>query len=137
MSDQALPAPPAAEHRGWSRKMILWSAAFAAFLLLAAWGVANWRKIHLAYCQYLLGSSDSTQRDRGTYLVLRTHVQPGMTREEVSKLLAPVKVVPSTGRTCMFALTDKGSVTGMTIVVLEFDGEGRLAGSSLWGHLSE
>jgi len=145
MSDAPLAVPPAAEHRGWSLKMILWSAALAAVLLLAAWGAANWKVFHLAYCKHLIGSNDLEKRHRGIYMVLRTHVRPGMTCEQVNNLLSPINIETlhptkydldtGGGYYYLFALRLRESAFGGVDVVLRFDDQGRITGCNSWGHV--
>ncbi len=82
------------EHRGWSVRMIAWSAALAAFLSLAAWGAANWRAFHLAYCRHLLRSDDVAQQGRGLLGIYDLkHLSPGLSVAEAKALLAPLKPV--------------------------------------------
>lgn len=69
--------------------MVFWSVALAALLIAVAWGGANWRMFHLAYCRHLLGSRDPATRQRGIDMVLQTHVRPGMTWEEILRLFGP------------------------------------------------
>jgi len=65
--------------------MILWSAALAAFLLLAAWGAANWKVFHLAYYKHC------ARRDRYDIIafdeLVRVHLRKGMTKNETRNLL--------------------------------------------------
>jgi hypothetical protein len=90
-SEVPSPAPPTVEHRGWSRRMVFWSVALAAFLLASAWGAANWKVFHLAYCKHLMKSTDPADQLKGTELVLQMHLSRGMTVEEVRKTLRPTK----------------------------------------------
>jgi hypothetical protein len=81
------------EHRGWSWKMIIWSVALAAFLLLAAWGAANWRPLHLACCRRMLASDSNWWQETGTRGIVRRHLRPGMTVEEARDMFRPVQLV--------------------------------------------
>jgi len=82
---------PAAQHPGWSRKMILWSTALAAVLLLGAWGTANWKAFHLAYCKHLMKSSDPSDQSKGVELVLKVHLSRAMSTADVRKALYPAE----------------------------------------------
>ena len=82
----------AEELSGWSRRMIAWSAALAAFLFLAAWGAANWRALHLAYCRHLLRSDDVAKQGQGLLRIYDVkHLRPGLSVAEAKALLAPLK----------------------------------------------
>ena len=112
--------PPTAEHRGWSRKMILWSVALAAFLLTAAWGAANWKAFHLAYCKHLISSSDPEKQYRGMELIEKRHLRKGMTVDEVRKVMAPLQLRKNA------ADGDLQSYTVEVIFQFDFDEHGRL-----------
>ena len=84
---------PAAEQRGWSVKMIAWSAALAAVLLLTAWGAANWKVFHLAYCKHLLRSMDLEDQGQALKLIEHTHLAAGMSKVQVEQIVSPHPVV--------------------------------------------
>ena len=123
MSDAPPTAPPAAEHRGWSRKMVLWSAALAAFLLLAAWGAANWKVFHLAYCKHLISSSDPEKQYRGMELIEKHHLRKGMTLEEVRKIMAPLQLRKGEADGDLQIYTAANSATE---IMFDFDERGHL-----------
>jgi hypothetical protein len=117
VNNTASPAPSAAEHRGWSVKMIAWSAALAAFLLLAAWGAANWRVFHLAYCKHLLRSGDPAKVAKALRLIPKfDHVRVGMTYQEVCKIMWPLEPVEmrtkTTGRFTADGQVFPGTILG-------------------------
>jgi len=123
VSEETLPAPSAAEHRGWSRKMILWSAALAAFLLLAAWGAANWRVFHLVYCRHLMASKDDEAQSKAIDLILQYHLRKGMTVEQVRAVLRPTEL--KHGEEGWYSRNQLWEEQGYCLM-FEFDSAGRL-----------
>ena len=91
MPSTIVPASPPADHRGWVRRMVLWSAALAVPLLLLAWGAANWKAFTKAYCRHLLASGSGEKQARALQMVCQYHLlEPGMTEVEVVQHLRPL-----------------------------------------------
>ena len=109
---------PGGEHRGWSRRMVLWSVALAALLLLLAGAGASWRQFHLMYCRRLMASSNLDTRLEGLGGIAEKHLRTGMTREEVKRLFGAQFVKDQDGG-CEVSAGGDG-------VRLKFDESGRL-----------
>jgi hypothetical protein len=141
-SAPALSGPPA-EHRGWLRRMFLWSAGLALVLLAGTWCAANWTRFHLIYCQRALLASKSEQRQQeGLALIEKYHVRPGMSLEAVSRVIRPLEMSehkvpnyppregrsPDTIRSYAVYCPSTGGYPGP---MLDFDENGCLA-ASVW-----
>ena len=80
--------------------MIVWSVALAAVLLLAAWGAANWRVFHLAYCRHLLRSGNQEEIAKALRLMPKHgHIHVGMSYQEVCDLLRPLEPMEMRAKT--------------------------------------
>ena len=77
--------------RGSWRATIIWSLVLAVVALGGAWAAANWKTLHLAYCKRFLASKDEGRQIEGIQRVAARHLRPGLTRDEVRQLFAPVR----------------------------------------------
>ena len=73
------------------------------FVVLA---VVNWKEFHLAYCKHLMKSADAADRLQGVIYLARTHFKPGMSQQEIRRLLRPLS--PGRGSS---AVGEAGRVT--------------------------
>ncbi len=74
--------------------MIVWMLVAPATLLLLAFGAGNWRVFHLGYCKRLMRDTDHRRRREGLRLLVGTHLQEGMTSEQILALGLPLEVQP-------------------------------------------
>jgi len=79
-------------HSAISRRMLVWMIAVPAALLLLALAGANWKVFHLAYCRHLMRSSSAETRFDGLRRLGETYLVKGMSREEVSRMVRPLKL---------------------------------------------
>ena len=75
---------------GWLPGMLAWGVALGLFLMLCL-GIANWKGFHLAYCRHLLRSGQPQEQLKGVYAIRRVHLRPGMDRQAVEALFAPLQ----------------------------------------------
>ena len=118
--------PPAPQPRK-SRRMILWMVVAPVVVLLLAFGGANWKVFHLIYAKHLMRKDDIQSREKGLQMVLKTHLQTGMTREEVSRLLYPVKLQSLNSRSRDYYVQDADAAQKIRFFyIFDFDNEDRL-----------
>jgi hypothetical protein len=75
-----------------SKRMIFWLVAVPVVMLLLAFAGANWKVFHLAYCKHLMRNADPGTRLDGLQRLGETHLVKGMSREEVSRMVRPLKL---------------------------------------------
>ncbi len=127
-----LAPPPVPAKR--SKRMIVWLVIAPIVLLLLAFAGANWKTFHLAYCKRLMRSSNPDTKYRGLSTMAEVHFTKGMSRQEVSRLLSPLKVYSmDKSRSMCYAGFDRPD-EGPCGLWLDFDG-GTYLGHSVFNRL--
>jgi hypothetical protein len=84
--------PESSEHRGWSRRMIVWSVALVVVAFGAAWGAANWKVVYYWQCKRMMSSKDVNKQVEGLQKMAALQLKPGLTLDRVCKIFEPLLV---------------------------------------------